>query len=207
MTLLAQRAGVSNKRAARSTLLATTKGQEAAFQRSLAVTNKARAAAWSSYWAAQQRPASGGSSYSGGAGNGYLSWPSGGYVTQEYGMTAFARSGAYNGNIHNGVDTSCGWACPIRAAAAGQVIGRGYDGGWGNYILIRHPNGLVTLYAHLSSSLVGNGQSVAKGQQIGREGSTGFSTGSHLHFSVYTNITLYSGSFSYGITANPRNYL
>lgn len=206
--LVAQQNGVYKKRNERNTLLARTKGQESSYQKELVSTKKAREAAWADYWASQQGPGSGGSQYGGGAGSGYLMWPSTGALTQSYGMTDFAREGWYNGNIHNGIDTSCGWACPIRSAAAGSVIKSGYGSGWGKYILVRHPNGLVTLYAHLSSINVRNGQTVLKGQTIGREGSTGFSTGSHLHFSVYTSITLYtSGSFSYGVTANPFSFL
>ncbi len=206
--LVAQQSGVYAKRNERNNLLSRTKGQEAAYQNELASTKKAREAAWADYWSSQHGSTNGGSNYGGGAGNGYLMWPSSGTLTQYYGWTQYAQAGWYNKNIHNGIDISCGWECPIRAAADGGVLKTGDSSAWGNYILIRHPNGLVTLYAHLSSIYVGVGQNVSKGQTIGREGDTGFSTASHLHFSVYTSINLYSsGSFSYGITTNPFSFL
>lgn len=75
----------------------------------------------------------------------------------------------------------------IYAAASGKVI-KSYSGGWGggygNHILIQHPNGVVTMYAHLSKNLVWRGEYVKKGQLIGKMGSTGRSTGPHLHFEV-----------------------
>ncbi len=76
---------------------------------------------------------------------------------------------------------------PIRAAAAGEVIVSktgGWNGGYGNYIVIKHANGTQTLYAHNSSNAVSAGASVAQGEVIGYVGNTGRSTGSHLHFEV-----------------------
>ena len=88
---------------------------------------------------------------------------------------------------YNGVDISNPCGTPIYAAAAGSVIlsdGSGWNGGYGKYIKIQHPNGVVTLYAHLSSILVSGGDGVAQGQLIGYMGTTGRSTGCHLHFEV-----------------------
>jgi murein DD-endopeptidase MepM/ murein hydrolase activator NlpD len=206
--LIDQREGVESQKNIRASLLTKTKNQEAYYQKDLKATQKAREIAWAKYWAEQQGPGDAGGGYQGGSGNGYLTWPSSGSLTQGYGWTQYAQAGWYNGNIHNGIDTSCGWPCNIKAAASGRVIKKSSGGGWGNYVLIEHPNGLVTLYAHLSTVYVYTGQVVAKGQRIGKEGSTGFSTGSHLHFSVYSDITLYrSGSFSYGTTVNPFSFL
>lgn len=93
------------------------------------------------------------------------------------------------GRIHaaNGVDISNVCGTPVYAAAAGKVIlsdGVGYNGGYGKYIKIQHPNGVVTLYAHATKLLVSEGESVEQGQMILLMGSTGRSTGCHLHFEV-----------------------
>jgi LysM repeat protein len=88
---------------------------------------------------------------------------------------------------YNAVDLAGGYGSSIRAAAAGEVIvskSSGWNGGYGQYVVVRHPNGTQTLYAHLSSNSVGVGAYVSGGQVIGGMGSTGRSTGTHLHFEV-----------------------
>jgi len=117
--------------------------------------------------------------YIGGSGsiqNGYYSNPvPGAIITQ---------------SVHgwNGVDIGAARGTPIRAAADGTVIiaraNGGWNGGYGNYVVITHDNGSQTLYSHMRSSLVSYGQSVSAGQIIGYVGSTGQSTGPHLHFEV-----------------------
>ncbi len=108
-------------------------------------------------------------------GSGWLSHPAPGAV----------RSQGLHG--YNGVDLAGGSGSTIRAAAAGEVIvakAAGWNGGYGNYIVIRHGNGVQTLYAHLSSVSIAPGDYVAQGQTIGGMGNTGKSTGTHLHFEV-----------------------
>lgn len=109
------------------------------------------------------------------AASGYYGWPvAGGVITQ--GLHGF-----------NGIDIGAGHGTAIYAAAAGNVIlarAGGYNGGYGSYVVIQHNNGTQTLYAHLSSVAVSAGQSVGKGALLGGMGSTGKSTGSHLHFEV-----------------------
>jgi LysM repeat protein len=89
---------------------------------------------------------------------------------------------------YNGIDLGARAGTPVYASAAGTVIvakgGGGYNGGYGNYVVISHANGTQTLYAHLTSVMVSVGQSVAQGEQIGTVGNTGRSTGFHLHFEV-----------------------
>lgn len=88
---------------------------------------------------------------------------------------------------HNGIDLASYYGAPILAAADGQVIVSkvgGWGGGYGNYVVIQHGNGMQTLYAHMSEVMVSVGQRVEKGQQVGKMGSTGRSTGTHLHFEV-----------------------
>lgn len=89
---------------------------------------------------------------------------------------------------YNGVDLSgVSVGTPVLAAASGEVIvakSGGWNGGYGSYVVVKHPNGTQTLYAHLSGVSVGVGQSVVKGQKIGGMGNSGRSTGPHLHFEV-----------------------
>jgi murein DD-endopeptidase MepM/ murein hydrolase activator NlpD len=87
------------------------------------------------------------------------------------------------GRLHAGIDLAAGTGSPIRAVAAGKVISAGRESGYGNCVRIRHADGTETVYAHLSRILV-TGGSVAAGEQIGKEGNTGRSTGPHLHFEV-----------------------
>ncbi|TRZ82708.1 hypothetical protein D4R86_01295 [bacterium] len=134
-------------------------------------------------------------------------------LTQGYGMTDFARSGAYGGAGHNGIDMSAGLGSPVKAAADGEVLILGHNKGWGNWITLKHKNGMVTLYAHMiKPSFLKVGEGVDAGDVIGYEGSTGFSTGSHLHFSVYYKFFTYLKNdqvyFNYfDGTLNPLNYL
>ncbi|MCA9354117.1 MAG: M23 family metallopeptidase [Candidatus Kaiserbacteria bacterium] len=88
---------------------------------------------------------------------------------------------------YNAVDLAAGYGTPIRAAAAGEVIvskSSGWNGGYGQYVVIRHANGAQTLYAHMMRNDVGVGAWVSQGEVIGGMGSTGKSTGTHLHFEV-----------------------
>ena len=101
------------------------------------------------------------------------------------------------GAMHAGLDFKGPVGTPILAAADGKIVLAGFNGGYGNIIEIRHANGLVTRYAHLSGLNVRRGQMVDRGVQIGRMGSTGRSTGSHLHFEVRLN----------GQAINPRKFL
>jgi murein DD-endopeptidase MepM/ murein hydrolase activator NlpD len=216
---VAARQGIESQRAARDVLLQETKGQESNYQAKLKEAQQREATAWSAYMdSIRGASASDGSTYNGGGGTGYLSWPLRGYVSQGYGCTEYAMcgnpAGPYGGNIHNGLDIATFSGDPIHAAADGYVLDEGYaynSGGWGNWIIIKHPNGLATLYAHQTSFAVTKNQAVKKGQVIGYEGNTGNSTGPHLHFSVFTSLTLYdTGSYhgpNYNGTTNPYNFL
>ncbi len=75
---------------------------------------------------------------------------------------------------------------PVHSVAAGTVVSAGWDGSYGNDVIVRHADGRYTLYGHLSQTLVSAGQSVTEGQQIGVSGATGNVTGPHLHFEVRT---------------------
>ena len=90
-------------------------------------------------------------------------------------------------SYHTGIDLACPEGTPIRAAMNGTVAFVGWSNVFGNYIIVNHPNGYQTLYGHLSASRVKKGQSVTQATVIGLVGSTGYSTGAHLHFTVYKN--------------------
>lgn len=106
------------------------------------------------------------------------------------------------GKMHEGLDiTGTGHGSPIYAANNGTVEIAGYNSTNGNYIYINHNNGYYTIYAHLAQILVKQGQAVSMGTKIGTMGSTGFSTGTHLHFSIY-----YGYPYRGGVAKNPLNF-
>ena len=108
-----------------------------------------------------------------------LIWPCDGVVVSGFGMRW--------GRMHEGIDIGCAYGTPNRAAAAGTVIYSAWLGGYGNLIVLDHGNGLSTAYAHASSLLVGVGQTVSQGETVSLVGSTGNSSGPHLHFEVRVN--------------------
>lgn len=118
-----------------------------------------------------------------------IAWPLRGPINSPYGY----RSGSF----HTGLDIGGGTGSSYTAAASGKVVEAGWGGGYGNMILIDHGNGVMTRYAHSSKLLVSVGQQVNQGQSIGLVGSTGHSTGPHLHFELIIN----------GSTVNPSSYL
>ena len=120
-------------------------------------------------------------------GSGAFAWPTSGNVSQGY----------WGG--HAAIDISSWTGAPVAAADGGFVsfVGRGWNSGYGNHIIIDHGNGYTTLYAHLNSIYVSPGENVTRGQQIGAAGNTGNSTGPHLHFEI-----LYQG-----VRRNPYSFL
>jgi murein DD-endopeptidase MepM/ murein hydrolase activator NlpD len=116
-------------------------------------------------------------------------------ITQYFGNTPFASQNpqVYNGSGHNGIDFGTRTGTPILSAAQGVVLGTGdtdiacNGASYGRWVLIKHNNGLSTLYAHLSLIQVRAGDSIGTRQQIVLSGNTGYSTGPHLHFTVYAS--------------------
>jgi len=115
-------------------------------------------------------------------GGGMFSWPVTGTITSPFGW----RSNPFGGapEFHQGLDIAAPMGTTVTAAASGTVIMAQWYGGYGNYILIDHGGGYSPGYGHLSAIYVSNGQSIQRGQAIGAVGSTGQSTGPHLHFEV-----------------------
>lgn len=123
-------------------------------------------------------------------GDGTLEWPAmGGVITSKLGYRW--------GKLHKGIDISGVSDKTIKAADSGKIVFAGVSHGYGNKIEIDHGNGTKTVYGHLSSISVSKGDTIGKGDKIGVMGSTGHSTGLHLHFEVYKN----------GNLKNPLNYL
>ncbi|UTT42132.1 murein hydrolase activator EnvC family protein [Exiguobacterium aurantiacum] len=138
------------------------------------------------------------------ASGGMFQRPSGGRLSQGWG----AASGANGYTFHNGIDLAAPVGTPIRASQTGTVTTAGWGGAYGNHVIITHVlNGQVwtTVYAHMSSVSVSAGQRVTQGQHIGGMGSTGNSTGSHLHFEIHRGGYSYSSS-SAGNTVNPASF-
>ncbi len=145
---------------------------------------------------------------------GALAWPLLGRITQGYGSTSI--TGFYNDayKFHNGIDLAASYGAPIRAALDGVVTASGDNGkyAYGEWLAVRHNNGLTTLYTHLSAKAASISQAVSQGQIIGYEGSTGFVTGPHLHFTIYSTNTFkvekrWFGLLPLGGSVNPFDYL
>lgn len=125
-----------------------------------------------------------------GGGSGNMLWP----TSSRRISSPFGYRG---GEFHTGLDIDGSTGDPVVAADSGKVIMTGRDGGYGKTVVIDHGNGIMTRYAHLSSYSVSEGENIGRGEYIGAVGSTGRSTGSHLHFEVLSN----------GSARNPKKYI
>lgn len=128
---------------------------------------------------------------------GMFKWPAPSYtrVSSDFGWRMHPILGVEK--FHNGVDMAAPGGTPILAAYDGEVIASGYNSSMGNYIMINHGGGLITIYMHASALYVSQGTMVARGEKIAAVGTTGRSTGNHLHFGVRLN----------GEYVSPWNYL
>ncbi|MDZ4132421.1 MAG: M23 family metallopeptidase, partial [Dethiobacteria bacterium] len=123
-------------------------------------------------------------------------WPARGRISSGFGMRKIPYS-TNNYQFHTGVDIIGAYESPIWASAAGEVTFTGYRGSYGNIIMIDHGYGFETLYAHLAGFTVNTGDLVARGDLIGYMGTSGRTTGTHLHYEVHVN----------GSPVNPYNYM
>jgi murein DD-endopeptidase MepM/ murein hydrolase activator NlpD len=127
----------------------------------------------------------------------YFIWPINNHrITSPYGWRTDPVTGKGR-RVHEGIDLSANTGVPIKAAMDGRVVAASIDPVYGKYIIISHPNGLQTLYAHMNAFVVKDGDYVYQGANIGEVGATGYVTGAHLHFGVYKN----------GKSVNPLVYL
>jgi murein DD-endopeptidase MepM/ murein hydrolase activator NlpD len=125
-------------------------------------------------------------------------WPLlGGYITSPYGYRVYPFDDDGGRQFHTGIDIGSPMGTPVKAAMSGRVSSAGWDNVLGNHVVISHHAGYRTLYGHMSVIRVKTGAYVGTGERIGDVGSTGRSTGPHVHFTVYKN----------GVTVNPRSLL
>ena len=195
-----QKSVLSGSKTSKDNLLIQTKGQEAKYQQLLSEVEKKKAQFFNEL---QQFEAE---ALKSGAfivhvkadsippkGTKIFQWPYDDYyLTQSYGMTSYARRGAYGGAPHNGVDIAAGAGSAIGPIGGGAILASGFNVGFGNWVAVRHDRNLVSVYAHMRSpSGLANGTPVKANSIIGHEGSTGNSTGSHLHLSLYRDFFTY----------------
>lgn len=173
-----KRAAVVNEIATQSSLKRTFEERKAAYLEAMK-----RLEAESASIAAYLRGRQGGQVYNG---DSNLAWPMTGKLTSGYGWRENPFDPSKK-NFHTGIDIAAPMGRPVVAADAGQVVMAEVRGGYGMMILIDHGNAMATLYAHLSGFNVSEGSVVGRGTTIGYNGSTGWSTGPHLHFEVRIN--------------------
>ena len=177
---------LENRQAEYDAIMAAEDAANATIDKLVAELEAERAAA-----AAAAAAAAGGSSGGGGSANasGSFLWPVASYVyvSSRFGLRVHPITGEKKS--HTGIDIASNQGTAVYASDGGSVTLAGWNGGYGNCIMIDHGNGYVTLYGHLSSISVSVGQTVSQGATIGAVGSTGNSTGPHLHFEVLKNGT------------------
>ena len=196
---LAKQAEIEQKKAERNVVLQKAQNDRATAMQAIEELNAssaqvsamlkerqaARAAAAAVAAAAAQSSGGQGASDNWVQGTGQLGWPVSGEITSPYGYRVHPIWGTTI--YHSGIDIGVDEGTPVHAADGGVVVWSGWMGGYGYAVVIDHGNGLSTLYGHNSELAVDEGQSVAKGQVISYAGSTGNSTGPHVHFEVRVN--------------------
>ena len=193
-TLASQQKAVQSVKQDKAKLLAQTKDQESQYQKIVAQKQAAKKQFENELFSFESQlqieidPTLYPSAHPG-----VLSWPiDNPFVTQLFGKTVAART-LYVSGSHSGVDFRASIGTPIKAALSGVVQGTGNTDlapscySYGKWVLIRHDNGLSTIYGHLSAIGVSQGDAVTTGQVIGYSGMTGYATGPHLHFGVYAS--------------------
>ena len=196
---LAKQAEIEQKKAERNVVLQKAQNDRATAMQAIEELNAssaqvsamlkerqaARAAAAAAAAAAAHSSGGQGASDNWVQGTGQLGWPVSGEITSPYGYRVHPIWGTTI--YHSGIDIGVDEGTPVHAADGGVVVWSGWMGGYGYAVVIDHGNGLSTLYGHNSELAVDEGQSVAKGQVISYAGSTGNSTGPHVHFEVRVN--------------------
>ena len=200
-----QKIALDGTKQSKSSLLTTTRGQEARYQQLLTEVEKKKEAFFDELKSLENDAIKSGAfivhvtaTSIPPKGTKIFQWPYEDYrITQGYGMTTYAKRGAYGGSPHNGVDIASGFGSPINPVTAGKILASGFNAGFGNWVAVLHDGGIVSVYAHMrASSGIVNSTPVNISDVIGYEGSTGNSTGSHLHLSIYRDFFTY---------INPKN--
>ena len=183
------RDNIAAKKSEQDALLASAEGDmysaEQAYQRELIDSQRVEQKIQSIQSGGTVKPESTGS----------MMWPASGPITSPFGWRIHPIYGT--SRYHSGIDIGADYGDAVAAADGGVIIYADWMGGYGKTVMIQHAGGLTTLYGHCSALLVSEGQRVSKGQTIARVGSTGDSTGPHLHFEVRLN----------GSPVSPLNYL
>ena len=192
---LAKQAEIEQKKAERNVVLQKAQNDRVVAMQAIEELNassaqisamlKERQAARAAAAAAAAQSAGQGSSYTWVQGTGQLGWPVSGEITSPYGYRVHPIWGTTI--YHSGIDIGVDEGTPVHAADSGVIVWSGWMGGYGYAVVIDHGNGLSTLYGHNSELAVDEGQSVSKGQVVAYAGSTGNSTGPHVHFEVREN--------------------
>ena len=192
---LAKQAEIEQKKAERNVVLQKAQNDRAVAMQAIEELNassaqisamlKERQAARAAATAVAAQAAGQGSSYTWVQGTGQLGWPVSGEITSPYGYRVHPIWGTTI--YHSGIDIGVDEGTPVHAADSGVIVWSGWMGGYGYAVVIDHGNGLSTLYGHNSELAVDEGQSVSKGQVVAYAGSTGNSTGPHVHFEVREN--------------------
>lgn len=207
-----QKKSLDLAKAEKDKLLSQTKSQESTYQKLIAKKRAEQKVFESALIGLESSLKSVGSASIPHVGKGILAWPfkpafmatcpgksgilgNNFCITQYFGNTAFATANAqiYNGSGHNAIDMGAPSGTPIAAALSGTVMATGNTDSipgcysYGKWVVLKHANGLATLYAHLSSIGVSSGQAVSTGDVIGNSGMTGYATGPHLHFTVFAS--------------------
>jgi murein DD-endopeptidase MepM/ murein hydrolase activator NlpD len=175
--LVVRQNALAAARSSQQSMLASVRQQRHADEEDLTKMQAASAAIAAQIRAHESSAPSGGSTGGGTSSSGFI-WPVNGPITSGFGWRW--------GRLHEGIDIGVPCGTPIHAAASGTVIYSGWADGYGNFTVIDHGNGMATAYGHQSAIYVSGG-SVSQGQTIGAVGSTGHSTGCHLHFEVRVN--------------------
>ena len=173
------RAAVANEIAHRESLLAQVRDQKRAYERAVE-SYRSESRSIADFLRGAQR----GQRAIQGRG-GYLKWPVSGSITSPYGWRTHPVYGYRS--FHSGIDIGAGMGTTVRAARKGTVIYTGWRGAYGLVVILDHGNALATMYAHLSKTYVRTGERVSTQESVAAVGSTGWSTGPHLHFEVRVN--------------------
>ncbi|MGE5540940.1 MAG: murein hydrolase activator EnvC family protein [Bacillota bacterium] len=202
----------------KNALLTQTKNQEASYQKLIAQKRAEQASFEAALYQLSLKLKAADNTKIPAKGKGVLAWPLDHItITQYFGKTTDSGR-LYANGTHNGVDFAAAIGTPVHAALAGTVVeinqGAVQNCQYGKWVLVKHANGLSTLYAHLSQISVAKGQTVSTGQVLGYSGMTGYATGPHLHLTVYnsssvsfTNYQCKSGYTVYIPIAPPNGYL